>query len=80
MNNLNLKECLALDDEYVQHARRVEEAELHTQTPIRRIWAHAGGLLIPLIVGAVILSTFIVGSYRYLPQLPSPSLGTNSGG
>jgi hypothetical protein len=72
----SLKKCLELDAE---HAQRVEKAEL-PHTAIRRIWRYSGGLLLPLIVGAVILSTFIVGSYRDLPQLPSPSLGTNSGG
>jgi hypothetical protein len=74
MNNLNLKKCLALDDEYVQHARRVEEAELHTQTPIRRIWAHAGGPLIPLMVVVVLLGSFVIWRDQSLPdQRPVPT-------
>ncbi len=64
----SLKKCLELDAEYVQHARRVEEAEIHTQTPIRRIWRYSGGPLIPLIVVGALLSSFVIWRNQSLPD------------
>jgi hypothetical protein len=69
----SLKKCLELDAKHVQHARRVEEAEIHNQTPIRRIWRYSGGPLIPLIVGVALLGTFTLWRDKALPQLPPNS-------
>jgi len=76
METSGLKKCLELDAE---HAQRVK-TEIYTRTPIRRIWAHAGGSLIILILGALLLNNFGERRDKALPQLPAPSLGSNSGG
>jgi hypothetical protein len=70
MKKLNLKECLALDAE---HAQRVK-TEIYARTPIRRIWAHAGGPLILFILGALLLNNFVERSDKSLPQLPPDSV------